>query len=111
MNRGDVVLINFPFIGGGGKRRPALVVQSDVLNQRLVSSIVAAITSNLKNVHQPTQTLIDPAVETASGLMTASAVKCETLFTADSRTATVIGSISASSMQQVEGCLRAALGL
>lgn len=111
MNRGDVVLIDFPFIEGGRKRRPALVVQANALNAKLVSLIVAAISSNLKNVGQPTQTLVDPATETTSGLHTPSAVKCEVLFTADSRTARVIGALSAATMAQVDRCLKAALEL
>ena len=85
MNRGDIVLVEFLFLEGGCKRRPALVVQSDALTTKLVSMIVAAITSNLRNVGQPTQALVDPVIETASGLKMASAVKCEVLFAADSR--------------------------
>lgn len=111
MNRGDVILIDFPMIEGGTKRRPALVVQSDAINSRLVSAVVAAITSNLRHAGQPTQTLVDPAIETSSNLRTVSVVKCEVLFTADSRTARVIGSLSAATMAKVDRCLKAALGL
>jgi len=46
--RGDVVVVAFPFIsGGGGKNRPALVVQCDRDNQRLSNTIVAMITGNV----------------------------------------------------------------
>lgn len=111
MNRGDVILVDFPFIEGGRKRRPALVVQGDPLNAKLVSLIVAAITSNLKYVAQPTQALVDSAVEKSSGLHTVSAVKCEILFTADRRTVRVIGTLSAAAMAHVDDCLKAAFGL
>jgi mRNA interferase MazF len=48
MNRGDVVLIDYPFsMGGGSKVRPALVVQADRNNLRLRETIVVVITSNL----------------------------------------------------------------
>ena len=34
--RGDVVIVDFPFVGGTqGKTRPAVVVQCDQLNQRI----------------------------------------------------------------------------
>ena len=111
MNRGDVILVDFPFIEGGRKRRPARVVQSNHLNAKLVRLIVAAISSNSKNVGQPTQVLVDPTVETSSGLHTASVVKCEVLFTADSRMVREIGTLSAATMARVDDSLKAALGL
>jgi mRNA-degrading endonuclease toxin of MazEF toxin-antitoxin module len=34
--RGDIVIVDFPFVGGSqGKTRPAVVVQCDQLNQRI----------------------------------------------------------------------------
>ena len=61
VSRGDVVLLDFPFSGGGGSKvRPALVVQNDVDNSRLVSAIVAMVTSQTKRAGtEPTQLLID----------------------------------------------------
>jgi mRNA interferase MazF len=57
--RGEVVLVDFPFSSGGGaKVRPALVVQNDRDNQRLVNTIVAQITSITYRAIQPTQVLI-----------------------------------------------------
>jgi len=48
MKRGDVVLCFFPHAGSApAKRRPALVVQSDYYNQRIVNLLVAGITGNL----------------------------------------------------------------
>jgi mRNA-degrading endonuclease toxin of MazEF toxin-antitoxin module len=35
MNRGDVVLVDYPFTTGGAKVRPALVVQNDRDNARM----------------------------------------------------------------------------
>jgi hypothetical protein len=44
-SRGDVVLLDFPFSGGGGaKTRPALVIQNDRDNRRLSNVIVAMST-------------------------------------------------------------------
>ena len=45
VQRGDVILVPVPFTSGvGGKVRPALVVQSDHNNQRLINTIIAVIT-------------------------------------------------------------------
>jgi mRNA interferase MazF len=44
VNRGDVVLVDFPFPRGGSKLRPAVVVQNDTDNGRLLNTIVAQIT-------------------------------------------------------------------
>ena len=111
MRRGDVVLVTFPFIEGRAKRRPAVVVQADALNARLVSAIVASVTSNLRQVGQPTQTRIDPAIETSSGLKMPSAVKGEVRFTADHRTTQLIGHLSQAAMSRIDACLKAAFGL
>ncbi len=63
IKRGDVVILNFPFIGGGGgKTRPAVVIQCNRLNRILDNVIVAMITGNVKLVgKEPTQFLIDPS--------------------------------------------------
>ena len=48
MKRGDVVVVAFPFQDKPGEKiRPALVVQCDAENGRLVNTILAMITGNL----------------------------------------------------------------
>src|SRR5947207_3242042 len=83
--RGDVVVVEIPYYDRpGGKERPALVVQCDRNNGRLLSTLVAGITTNLRRVaSEPTQFLIDPAASDGqpSGLTQPSAVKCENLYT------------------------------
>jgi len=60
MKRGDVVIIDFPFVSGASaKRRPALVVQNDRDNQRLSNTIVVMITGSLRRAGEPTQLLVD----------------------------------------------------
>ena len=61
VQRGDIVLVDFPYSNHtGSKMRPALVVQSDVWNQRLNTTMLAGITSNLhRRVGAPTQYFID----------------------------------------------------
>ncbi len=85
MNRGDVVVVAFPYVTGGrGKNRPALVIQSGQNNQWLSNTIVAMITGNIRlATTEPTQLLIDPssAEGKSSGLAYPCAVKCENLYT------------------------------
>jgi mRNA interferase MazF len=47
MKRGDVVLVTAP--GDYGKRRPAVVVQTDLLNATHASIVVTLITSDLQD--------------------------------------------------------------
>ena len=47
VRRGEIVLMDFPYSDQtGSKVRPALVVQSDVWNQKLDDTILALITSS-----------------------------------------------------------------
>ena len=82
VSRGDVVLIDFPFSSGiGSKFRPALVVQSDELNQKLTDTIVAGVSSKTGLASkEPTQVLVDPqtADGLSSGLIQSSVIKCKT---------------------------------
>ena len=115
MRRGDVVLVHVPNVGSpGGKMRPAVVVQSDLLNGTIRETIIAAVTSNLSNVHQPHQLLIDISTSdgAASGLLMNSAVRCERLHTipqADVRK--TLGAFTSAMMQQVDACMKAALAI
>jgi mRNA-degrading endonuclease toxin of MazEF toxin-antitoxin module len=113
MKRGDVVLVRIPFVEGGSKRRPALIVRDDRNNRRLLTTIVGAITSNLRNESQPTQLLIDPATPEgrSSGLLLPSAVKCENLFTVSVDTIQVIGSLDPTTMAKVDDCLKSGPGV
>jgi len=49
MKRGDVVILEFPYVDGGrGKNRPAVVIQNDHDNQRLTNTVVAMISGNIR---------------------------------------------------------------
>ncbi len=116
IQRGDVIVVAFPFVsGGGGKNRPALVVQCDRNNQRLQNTIVAMITGNIRlATTEPTQMLIDPATPegSSSGLAYPSAVKCENLYTvSQGDILRKLGTIPSSLMARVDACLKEALGL
>ncbi|MDB5389745.1 MAG: transcriptional modulator of MazE/toxin, MazF [Planctomycetaceae bacterium] len=114
--RGDVVLVNYPFASGQGmKIRPALVVQCDTNNQRLDNTIIVQITSRIRfTKSEPSQLLIE--IESPegrhSGLIHNSAVSCENLFTI--RQDVIIrklGSLSTTIMLQIDECLKVSLGI
>jgi mRNA interferase MazF len=115
MNRGDVVIVEFPYVDGRrGKNRPALVVQNDRDNQRLANTIIAMITGNLRFTHLSTQLRIDvnTAEGKASGLVKSSAIKAGSLFTIQQRDIlAVIGRLSDDSLRKFDQCLKAALEL
>jgi mRNA interferase MazF len=115
MTRGDVVIVQFPYVDGGrGKVRPALVVQNDRDNRRLTHTVIAMITGNTRHAHEPTQLLIDPqtAEGASSGLHGPSAIKCGNLFTIDQQDVVrVIGRLSPVLQTQVDERLKAALQL
>ena len=112
VRRGDVVLVDYPFTTGGGKVRPALVVQNDGDNARLMNTIIAQISSNTTRVHQATQLLIELAHEPGCGLMRDSALIATNLLTlAQSDVLRTLGVLSDESMKKVDSCLKAALEL
>ena len=67
VNRGDVVLVDYPFTTGGAKVRPALVVQNDRDNVRMTNTIVAQISGNTARANEATQHLIELAAEPGCG--------------------------------------------
>jgi mRNA-degrading endonuclease toxin of MazEF toxin-antitoxin module len=116
IQRGDVILVEIPYaMNGGQKIRPAVVIQADYLNKKLGSSLVAAITTNLKHVaSEPSQFLIDPATPDgqSSNLLHPSAVKCENLFTvSQQRVKHVLGHLSPPLIDRLHDSLKAALAL
>jgi mRNA interferase MazF len=114
VSRGDIVLVDYPFSDRtGSKVRPALVVQTDVLNHRIDDTIIAAISRSTHRASS-TQLFIDLGTSEgrATGLRQNSMVQCENLLTYDrGLIITSIGRLSASQMLQVDRCLRQALSL
>ena len=54
MKRGDVVLVRFPHPSGiRGKKRPAVVVQSDAYHHAVKTLVVAEVTKNLAMASDP----------------------------------------------------------
>jgi mRNA interferase MazF len=115
VQRGDVVLVDYPYAAGGGtKVWPVLVVQNDRDNQRLLNTIVAQITSVTRRALEPTQLLIEIATPAGqqSGLRQNSVVNCVNLLTLDrDKVLRKLGNLPDALMQQVNNCLKAALEL
>lgn len=115
MNRGDVVIADFPFQDiSGSKLRPAVVVQNDADNLTLANTILAMITGNLADNARPSNVLIDPNSPDGmgTGLRGPSLVKCGNLATVrKQRVKRVIGRLTEVAVQQVNVALKVALEL
>lgn len=115
IHRGDIVTVGVE--QGRGmpiKRRPVVVVQNDRNNRRLKSAIVAQITSNTKLADkEATQVLVDVSTPEGkqTGLVCASAVKCENLYIKPQRDMRKIGAMPPALMQQVDDALKVSLDL
>jgi mRNA interferase MazF len=115
VQRGDVVLVDYPFSSGSGKKlRPALVIQNDRNNHRLTNTIVVAITRTVHRTHEPAQLFIaaNSPEGQQSGLLFDSAVTCENIATVERQIIRrKIGNLPANVMSQVAQCLMASLDL
>jgi mRNA-degrading endonuclease toxin of MazEF toxin-antitoxin module len=115
MIRGDVVLVRFPHPSGQrGKKRPAVIVQSDTYAATLKTVVVAEITKNLTMASDPACLLIDVGTSEgkATGLIRDSVVSCLVLVTVYADTVeTKLGALSPAMQQKLDTCLKAALGL
>src|SRR5947209_143048 len=115
MNRGDVILVRFPHPSGlRGKRRPAVVVQSDAYAGAVKTIVVAEVTRILTMAGDPACLFIDVNTPEgkATGLIRNSVVSCLVLVTVYTDTiAHVLGSLSVAMIQQLSACLKVALEL
>jgi mRNA-degrading endonuclease toxin of MazEF toxin-antitoxin module len=115
LKRGDIALARFPHASGGrGKKRPVVVVQDDAYNQKLRHATVAEVTTNLAEASDPANLLIDIGTTEgqATGLAQNSIVTCLHLITmSEDRLGRLIGHLSPAHLQQMDACLKAALGI
>lgn len=115
VQRSDVVLVDFPYAdGSGSKVRPALVIQNDRDNARLVNTIVAQITGTTHRALEATQVLVEVSTPEGrqSGLRFDSVVNCVNLVTLpEDKVLRRLGSLSGILMQKVNDALKAALEL
>lgn len=115
VKRGDVVLARVPHLAGTrGKRRPAVVIQSDTYNVTLNHVVVAEVTSNPRWLVDPACLAIDISTSEGkpTGLHKNGVVSCLHLVTMSAdRLSPPIGSLSSAQLQQLDACLKVALGL
>jgi mRNA interferase MazF len=115
MKRGDVILVRFPHPSGiRGKKRPAVIVQSDSYLGTVRTLVVAEITTNLALARDAACLFIDIATPDgqATGLLHNSVASCLLLATVDAATvAMVLGSLSPPLTRKLDDCLKAALAL
>jgi mRNA interferase MazF len=115
MNRGDVILVRFPHPSGArGKKRPAVVVQSNAYNQTVKTVVVAEVTKNLTMASDAACLFIDlnTLEGQATGLMRSSVVSCLLLATIDrDRVDRMLGTLSVGMNNGLDDCLKAALGM
>jgi mRNA interferase MazF len=112
MNRGEVVEVDWPYSDlTGTKRRPAIVVQADYLNGLIDDAIYVKIQGNAYGI-PGTEVLIDPAVETASGLSKVCHASCKDILTRDKALILRrVGVLSDAAMRQIEDCLKQVLAI
>lgn len=115
MKRGDLVLVRFPHPSGlRGKKRPAVVVQSDVYAPKVSTLVVAEVTSNLTMASDPACLFIDTTTPEgqATGVVRDCVVSCLVLVTVYADTVVqTLGTLSPSMRQMLDECLKAAMGL
>ena len=115
VNRGDVVLVDFPYPSGTrSKVRPALVIQNDRDNGRLFNTILAQITGTTHRAPEATQVLVEIATTEGqvTGLQFDSVVNCVNLVTVDkNKVMRKLGDMPAALMQKVQDALKVALEL
>src|SRR5262249_22496616 len=115
IQRGDGLKARFPHASGGrGKKRPVVVVQADVYNQRVRYAVVAQVTTNLDEKDDPAYMLIDASSQDAksAGIDRYCLVCCTVLsLMSEDRIKKKIGSLSAEMLGKLDGCLKAALGI
>ena len=115
IERGHVINARFPHASGArGKKRPVVVVQANVLNNRLRHAVVAQLTTNLDDKDDPTCFLIEAATPEghAAGIIQDSVFSGYLLsLMSDDRLQDVIGKLSDGAMRKADECLKAALEL
>src|SRR5690242_17874448 len=106
MKRGDVILVRFPHPSGlRGKRRPAVIVQSDAYAGLVNTLVVAEVTKNLTMAKDPACLFIDVNTPEgkATGLIRDSVISCLVLVTVYADAVTqVLGTLSPALRQKLD---------
>jgi len=115
IERGQVINARFPHAAGTrGKKRPVVVVQADVYNNRLRHAVVVQVTTNLADRGDPACLLLEAATPTgrAAGILRDSLLSGYLIsLMSEDRLHEVMGKLPDEVMLQVDECLKAALGI
>ncbi|NUO81411.1 type II toxin-antitoxin system PemK/MazF family toxin [candidate division KSB1 bacterium] len=111
LQRGDIVLVDFPFVDRtGSKLRPALVVSSSIYyTERPQDIIVAVISTQTQRYSGSTDYFIQDW--RAAGLSHPCVLRCTLLTILSSRINHKIGTLSKNDLLGASNCLRLALEL
>jgi mRNA-degrading endonuclease toxin of MazEF toxin-antitoxin module len=112
VTRAEVVMVDWPFSDRAGSMvRPGVVVQADFLNSLIDDTVLFSITRRSRGA-AAVEVVIDPAVETASGLPHLSVAVCNNFLTLDqTQIRRTVGQLSGATMQKIADCLKTALGM
>ena len=113
MQRGDIVMVDFPYSDGmQSKFRPAVIVQSDRYNSTWRKTVIVMVTGNTSRKNEPAHLFLDPAIDSGLGLSGQSVVSCLNFYTLDKQAITrKMGQLSASHLILLDTCLVEALGI
>jgi mRNA-degrading endonuclease toxin of MazEF toxin-antitoxin module len=107
--------VRFPHPSGlRGKKRPAVIVQSDVYAGVVSTFVVAEVTKNLTMASDPACLFVDTSTPEgrATGLVRDSVISCLVLVTVYGDTiAEILGTLSPAMKLKLDACLKAALEL
>nr|QNO52917.1 hypothetical protein PANBHIFL_00032 [Methanosarcinales archaeon ANME-1 ERB6] len=116
-DRGDVVIVPFPFVtseGASQKARPALIISDHSIDRRFEDLIMVGITSRIVEDLKETEYRIAEGTEVfkSSGLAKISAVRCEYIMTVPRRlVARRLGRLPDETMKEIDKRLKLSFGI
>ena len=116
-NRGDIVILPFPFVTQTGmqqKARPALIISDHSIGRRYNDVILVAITSQRIDEVKQTELLIKEGTPNfkQTGLVKTSVVRCEYIMTLPAKLIVrKLGKLTESLQNKVDNILKLSLGL
>jgi len=116
-DRGDVIIIPFPFVtseGASQKARPALIISDHSIDRRFDDLIMVGITSRIVEDLKETEYKIVEGTEAFkhSGLAKTSVVRCEYIMTVPRRlVARRLGRLPDETMKEIDKRLKLSLGI
>lgn len=113
IERGQVINARFPHAAGTrGKKRPVVVIQTDVYNRRLRHAVVGQLTTNLDDQNDPACCLLKAGTPEGNS----AGILQDSLFSgylislmSEDRLQDVIGKLPGEFMKKVNECLKTAI--